>query len=343
MPKSNRRVFQIARLSGCSSAEALRILNKLGYGVLSENDLVAKDQKTKALSVVQDTVAKRKEAELAEAKRKTKEVRAKKLQNQKTNNSIIIGHRTDEMSYLNTDEVIDIHWRLVKDFEKSRDPIEPPGVRSKDLLASAIFRVFTSLDDELKYPSVPMAGAAYLHAIISNHAFYNGNKRTALVSTLVFLDMNNYLLDIDDEDELFEFILRVASHNIVNVKNTNILADEEMNEIARWLQRSIRPISKQENILKFRELKSILREFNCNIKTTARGSSINITRGDLHTQIHYRNDGTDVNRNTVRRIRKALYLMDENGYDSIIFYNKGRRIPEFIRKYRRTLELLAKV
>jgi death-on-curing protein len=41
--------------------------------------------------------------------------------------------------------------------------------------------------------------AAYLFHIVKNHAFLDGNKRTALVAALVFLDINGVSLERDDE------------------------------------------------------------------------------------------------------------------------------------------------
>ena len=58
------------------------------------------------------------------------------------------------------DEVMRIHFELVKDFADGPDPIEPSGVRTESLLASAVFRPQTSLGDVLKYPTVEMAAAA---------------------------------------------------------------------------------------------------------------------------------------------------------------------------------------
>jgi death on curing protein len=41
--------------------------------------------------------------------------------------------------------------------------------------------------------------AAYLFHIARNHAFVDGNKRTALLATIVFLGLNGVLLDRDDK------------------------------------------------------------------------------------------------------------------------------------------------
>ncbi len=98
-----------------------------------------------------------------------------------------IGHER-EIRLLTTEDVLAIHQALVEDFARQSDPIDPPGVRSEHLLASAVFRPQTANGSTLKYPTIEMAGAALLHALVHDHPFHNGNKRTALVSLLVFLD-----------------------------------------------------------------------------------------------------------------------------------------------------------
>jgi len=76
----------------------------------------------------------------------------------------LIGRR-EEISYLDATEIEGIHFLLVEDFRRGRDPIEPAGVRDDTLLGSASFRPHTSIAGELKYPSVAMAGAALFHAL----------------------------------------------------------------------------------------------------------------------------------------------------------------------------------
>jgi death-on-curing protein len=51
--------------------------------------------------------------------------------------------------------------------------------------------------------------AAYAFHICENHAFLDGNKRVALASSLVFLDINGYEMNCDDET-LYNEIMSVA-------------------------------------------------------------------------------------------------------------------------------------
>lgn len=344
MARSNRRVFQLARLAGCTPAEALVRLSSAGIAVRTTNDLIpqtAKDRAWKLLGI--DPLR-------SAAPPHTPEPGSTRMVEQETpeppppkrHRRPLVGHPASQIVYLNPSEVEEIHWQLVRDFAKAKDPIDPPGVRDPNLLASALHRVHTSLGGEQKYPTVPMVAAAYLHAIIGNHAFHNGNKRTALVSTLVFLDLNGFVLDVD-EGELFDYLLRIADHKIVDDAPREELADAEMWEVARWLHRSSRPVSHAERPLKFHELRSILSKYGCTFEKPKHGNRMNIFRGEHRTQVYYRNDGTDVQRNTIRKIREDLRLSNEHGYDSTIFYNAEERISDFILKYRNTLDQLAKV
>jgi len=262
------------------------------------------------------------------------------------------GHER-ELRWLRDDEVLSIHFELVKDFSSSSDPIEPSGVRSDQLLASAVFRPQTALGKTLKYPTVETSAAALLHSIILDHPFHNGNKRTALVSTLVFLDENGFFPDFD-EDEAFKLVMQVAEHQVVDYHQSD-LADREVVAIADWLNRRCRPIEKGNKAILFRKLRNILTSYGCEFDFTS-GSRVNITLSKkeryllrskikiLSTQIHYSGDGRDVPMGAIQKIRKDLHLDDMHGVDSHAFYDKEpMQVSDFIARYRKTLGRLAKL
>ena len=97
-----------------------------------------------------------------------------------------------ELKTLNVEEVLRIHDILVEDFLASNDPISPAGVRSEQLLESAVSRQWTGLGQILKYPTPVESAATLLYGICGDHPFHNGNKRTALVSMLAHLDKNKH-------------------------------------------------------------------------------------------------------------------------------------------------------
>lgn len=255
----------------------------------------------------------------------------------------IVGRR-QELSYLSFGAVEAIHWGLVREFERSRDPIDPPGIKSPDLLHSALTRCSTGLGEDLKYPTAPMAGAALLHSIINNHPFHNGNKRTGLVSLLVFLDQNGWRLHAED-DELFDFLLRVAAHDLVKGFNAENKpeSDREVLVIAEWLAQRIRKMEFMRPALKWHDLKGILSRHECSFEQPRRGNRLDIRRGNLRCQVWYGGDNRDVRHGEIPKIRRELQLDPEHGYDDDIFFNATEKLPAFVAKYRRILERLAKV
>ncbi|WP_431881127.1 type II toxin-antitoxin system death-on-curing family toxin [Micromonospora chalcea] len=251
-------------------------------------------------------------------------------------------------------ELLAIHNALVDDFRESEDRIDPAGPRDPGLVASAVMRPQTAVGDARKYESVEMAAAALLHSVVHNHAFHNGNKRTALVATLVFLDENDTTVTCH-EDELFKFVLRLAQHRLIP-KNWDQRADREVMEIARWIKRNSRAIDKAERLVKWYQLRQILGTYGCTLKHAKVGNRMNIERvisgrkvlgitrtRRLEVQVAYRSEGQEVERDTIRHIRRSLELDDIHGIDSEIFYGGASAPSEFIVAYRKTLQRLAKL
>jgi len=266
----------------------------------------------------------------------------------------MVGHER-KARLLSEEEVEAIHWELVRDFAQDADPIEPPGVRSSDLLASAVFRQHTALGEEAKYPTVEMAAAALFHAIVHDHAFFNGNKRTALVSMLVLLDENG-IMPTCAEDELFQLVLRLAQHRLVTPGRD--LADRELIHVAESLHAKSRNVEKGERPIQWRKLRQIVRGFDCELsQPSGVGNRMNIRRiveergrfgrirkRGLSTQVAYTDDGREAMVGTVKKIRRDLWLDEEHGIDSLDFYQRGGPSPSaFIAKYRKTLKRLARL
>jgi death-on-curing family protein len=264
----------------------------------------------------------------------------------------IIGQKRD-IKFVKTEEVLSIHYELVKDFRDHNDPINPCGIRSPELLQSAVFRSSTSLGDSLKYPTVEMSGAALFHSMVHNHPFFNGNKRTALVALLVFLDKNGLML-VCNEDELFKYVLKLAQHQIVK-DNYDNLPDQEVLLISEWIKEWTRPILKGDRPIQFRKLESILNKYGCKLEHSTTGSNIKIIRKipssgiwarskTLTSNISYSNRGRELKRATLNKIRADLHLDEANGIDSSAFYDDlPFSTADFILRYRKTLYRLAKL
>jgi death-on-curing protein len=87
------------------------------------------------------------------------------------------------------------------------------GVRDRNLLSSAIYMPESSFDGKYLHETVPAMAAAYTFHICQNHPFIDGNKRVALASSLVFLDINGHELNCKNET-LYNKVMDVAKGEI---------------------------------------------------------------------------------------------------------------------------------
>ena len=85
------------------------------------------------------------------------------------------------------------------------------GLRDGNLLESALAKPenLAAYDE----PDAAALAAAYAYGISRNHAFIDGNKRTALVAAELFLQLNGWRLEVDDADCVLT-MLAVATGDI---------------------------------------------------------------------------------------------------------------------------------
>ncbi len=83
-------------------------------------------------------------------------------------------------------------------------------VRDLGLLDSACHRPQSGLLGQDAYPTLAAKASALMHSLARNHALVDGNKRLALLATVVFLRINGYRLDLTD-DEAFDLTMSVAA------------------------------------------------------------------------------------------------------------------------------------
>jgi death-on-curing protein len=87
------------------------------------------------------------------------------------------------------------------------------GVRDLNLLSSAVYMPESSFGGQFLNKTIPAMAATYAFHICQNHPFIDGNKRVALATSLVFLDINGY--DFDCENEiLYNKVMDVAKGEI---------------------------------------------------------------------------------------------------------------------------------
>lgn len=262
-----------------------------------------------------------------------------------------IGKSFNSILYISKNEILKIYEELVTDFENSDDPISPGGLKDEGLLESALFHPQTAIGGRKKYPTIESSGASLMYSLSHNHPFHNGNKRTAIVAMLTFLDRHNRCL-ICDEDELFKISLYLADHRLVPEEYQ--YSDAEIFYLAQWIHKNSRAIEKGERPITLRKFKQILTRYNCiimeggKIKRTVTKSYFGIsTKKVLYSKRSIDSvisEGAEMDLVLIKSIREDLELDHSNNIDSETFYAQAEfSSSEFIIKYKNLLKRLSRV
>lgn len=121
-----------------------------------------------------------------------------------------------KITFLTLAEVIEIHSNQIKLYGGKE------GIRDISLLSSAVAMPYATFSGEYLHRDIYEMAAAYAFHICQNHAFIDGNKRTALASSLVFLELNGISI-ADPEEKLYEALMNIASGKLSKESFTEIL------------------------------------------------------------------------------------------------------------------------
>lgn len=83
------------------------------------------------------------------------------------------------------------------------------GVKDEGSLLSALGQPESGFGDQYFHQDLYSMAAAYLFHLVKNHAFHDGNKRIAALTSAVFLQING-LMVIADEAEFENLVLDAA-------------------------------------------------------------------------------------------------------------------------------------
>ena len=108
------------------------------------------------------------------------------------------------MIKLSKEKVLFLHEMLAKQTGGS------VGIRDTDLLESALEGAYQTFGGVELYATVEEKGAWLGYALISNHAFVDGNKRIGMLCMMVFLELNGVKINPTNES-FFETGIGVAS------------------------------------------------------------------------------------------------------------------------------------
>jgi len=111
------------------------------------------------------------------------------------------------MKRLTYSQVLQMHSLLISE----KGGID--GIRDETLLDSALNAPFQSFNGEDIYKTIPAKAARLGFSIIKNHPFIDGNKRTGILTMMVFLKINNITI-FSTDDEIIELGIGLADGSL---------------------------------------------------------------------------------------------------------------------------------
>lgn len=119
--------------------------------------------------------------------------------------------------YLSVSDVLDIHEAVLIHGED-------PGVLKPGELDAAILAVQATFDEAPLLGTLAEVAAAYVFYLNRSHVFMDGNKRTSLVTALLFLEANGFKLDTQKTDWLL-VVAGVVAHRVSQADLVVIFAE----------------------------------------------------------------------------------------------------------------------
>jgi death-on-curing protein len=113
----------------------------------------------------------------------------------------------EDPEFLDLEDALELHRLSLEQYGGGA------GVRDLGLLESALAQPRAAFGEQYAHEGLYAMAAAYLFHIARNHPFVDGNKRTALLAALVFLNINGITLERESE-ALYELTMGVAEGRI---------------------------------------------------------------------------------------------------------------------------------
>ena len=128
------------------------------------------------------------------------------------------------MIYLTKEQIIAINLNQVKVFGGNFMP--PSNFLHEENLDYLLEAVQAEMFGEPLYPTLYQKAGLYMFNIVCNHIFQDGNKRTGLQASIIFLILNNLVIEVSNDD-FINFTLSVAS------------GEQSLEQVQDWLKNHI--------------------------------------------------------------------------------------------------------
>ena len=238
------------------------------------------------------------------------------------------------------------------------------GIKNFNLLASAVARQEVAFDGYRKWTDEFDLMATLVYGLVKNHAFEDGNKRTALLALLLFLDKKGYKI-VKPKTELENLIVRIAANELSDYGSYRFSQGDKTEDdykiefISERIRKSTKKKDKRIYQLTYREFDNKLREFGVCLDNPEKGfikvyrveqveeqkTSFfkRLFRGSRDERedrmvflkrIPYKGKSKKVGLGIIKNVLQEAGLTEEAGVDSGVFFYGDEPEYVLIREYR---------
>lgn len=251
------------------------------------------------------------------------------------------------IKYINIATVIELHFHVV---DVLSSPNEKPlyGVKSHDLLSSAIARQVTGFGGRRKWETVYEVGATLFYGLIKNHAFNDVNKRTALMSLIYFLHLNNIAFDTSkcNRDDLDDIAVRVAESSVKSLlkyKKYRDVSDEDVVYLARWIKKNTMKLEFSYKPVTYNDIRGPLERLGYSLRRVNIGIILTHLSGgkeNILMEFGTAEFGSTINPNKLKGLLEIVNKGRVLKLDISSLINETESIVNFIDEFRVPLERL---
>lgn len=257
---------------------------------------------------------------------------------------------------LSEKDVFDAHF-ILADYFISTGEIARFGVLNYNLLSSAVARQSVGFAGSLKWKDSFSKVSTLAYGLDKNHAFQDGNKRTALLCMLLALHRNKRCL-ICKKKDLETLLVRIAANEMEKYKNFKKFKkhgeDATIVYMANFLRKNSRIIDNNFRSMTYEEFNKKLKVYGVwldkpvdsfidvfqEVNENKFFGLIKSKKTIRKLQIGFPGWKRQINPKAVKSVLKATNLTSENGIDMKTFYEGAEPEYMLIEEYYEVLKRL---
>lgn len=231
------------------------------------------------------------------------------------------------------------------------------GILDFRLLSSAIARQYVGYLETKKWNDSYSKIATLVYGLIKNHAFYDGNKRTALLCILLALHKQKRFITCK-KIELEKILVRIAANEMKLYKDyckyEKFKNDAAIMYLSNFLRKNSEPINNYSRSMTFEEFNKKLKTYGAwldnpqkayidvfiKAKKKFLGGLIKIKQDRRVMHIAFPGWKRQIQSNTIKSVLKAIGITINNGIDMRMFYKGAEPEYKLIDEYSEVLKRL---